>query len=170
MRSRWVVLLTGTTAAIAVAAVAYAAGQARDPAPDVVRAQRFELVDSKGRACAILAIASEGRAGDSGPGLALYDTKGTQRALLSLGFRGRPSLHLSDESGAKRAALGSVNYIAISGGGGHGAAAPESSLMLFNDEGQTGADLKVWGGDGNWEFSLRDKAGKHYWRASAGPD
>ena len=43
----------------------------RTPAPEVVRAQRFELVDDKGKERANLGVADDGS-----PSLALHDQKG----------------------------------------------------------------------------------------------
>jgi hypothetical protein len=53
-------------------------GGRRSPAPEVVRAQRFELVDSAGRVCAQLGATADNGGGSSE--LVLFDRKGEDRA------------------------------------------------------------------------------------------
>ena len=91
-RGKWAVVLAVVVVLAAVAA-AYAAGQATVPVQEVVRAQRFELVDGTGKVRAMLAVASDGRAG-----LMLADEKGKARAVLTLDSEGSPNLFLSDKS------------------------------------------------------------------------
>ncbi len=66
---------------------------------DVIRAHRFELLDSKGKLVAVL-----GMDNNSGkPGLDLFDENGKARAMLAVDKDGRPGLGLFDESGKPRA-------------------------------------------------------------------
>ena len=95
------VVLTVIVAAcvvVAIAAVAYAAG--KTSAPEVLRAQAFEVVDAEGKVCAVL-----GLRGDGGGNLDLMDAKGLKRATLSVLPNGGPVLMLSDARGEERATL-----------------------------------------------------------------
>ena len=83
---------------VAIAAVAYAAG--KTSAPEVIRAQAFEVVDAEGKVCAVL-----GLRGDGGGNLDLSDAKGLKRATLSVLPTGGPVLMLSDARGEERATL-----------------------------------------------------------------
>jgi hypothetical protein len=84
---------------------------------EVVRAQRFELVDADGRPMAVLDSAKDSRAvfllldedGErrirlavtekSGPALEMVDSNGKYRLGLGLGKNGRPSIEFLDETG-----------------------------------------------------------------------
>lgn len=94
MRLQWVMVIVAMCLLVAVAAVAWAAGQAKASAPEVIRAQRFDLVDAEGRVRGRLSIASS-----SGPALLLYDENGTVRARLRLSLDGSPTLDLYDTDG-----------------------------------------------------------------------
>jgi len=59
-----------------------------EPVADVVRAKRFELVDSEGKVCATLALRE-----DEMPGLSLYDREGQERATFAIDTGG--ALHLA---------------------------------------------------------------------------
>ena len=72
-----------------------------EPPAEVVRARRFELVDSEGKVRAALAVDEEGV-----PGLALSDGDGNVRAALILGREGIPRLNLLSKTGTVRASLG----------------------------------------------------------------
>lgn len=75
---RFLIALAVVCLLVAVGAVGYGAGKASD-VPEVVRAQRFELVDAKGE------VRSELRLNDFGEGcLLLYDAEG--RPQIVLGF------------------------------------------------------------------------------------
>jgi len=63
---------------------------------DVVRAKRFELVDSTDKVHGALCITIKG-----GPALRLYDTAGNTRAVLHV-FEGEPALRLFDSAGKVR--------------------------------------------------------------------
>ena len=131
MTRRWMIAVMAVSLVAAVVAIAYAAG--KTPAPEVIRAQRFELVDAEGRLRAVLTDA----------GLVLYDEKGKSRATLSLDTDGRPTLSLSDERGKLRAML------ALDG---------SPTLMLWDEQGEVRATLSLFsGGPG---LSLCDEKGK----------
>ena len=70
-RGRWSAVVVAVCLVVTVAAMAYAAGQAKTAAPKVVRAQRFELVDAEGRVRAMLGLLPDGS-----PSMVLYDEKG----------------------------------------------------------------------------------------------
>ncbi len=67
----------------------------------VLRAERFELVDASGAVRAALALDEEGN-----PGLILLDSQGVQRASLSLMPDGSPRITLYGKTGLRRASLG----------------------------------------------------------------
>jgi len=69
---------------------------------NIVRAEKFELVDSQGNVRAALAVT------DSGPTLEFYDENGKTRAALNV-FDSGPMLRLYDESETFRAVL-AVSY------------------------------------------------------------
>ena len=92
-RGKWAVVLT-VLALLAAVAAAWAAGQAKVSAPEVIRAQRFDLVDAEGRVRGRLSIASS-----SGPALLLYDQEGGVRARVWLSLDGSPTLNLYDTDG-----------------------------------------------------------------------
>ena len=83
-KGKWAVVLA-VLVVLAAIALAYAAGQAKAAAPEVVRAQRFEVVDAEGRVR--IALAMGGENGQS-PGLALLDAKGKSRAVDHRGCPG----------------------------------------------------------------------------------
>jgi hypothetical protein len=117
MRASWVV--AGICLLVAIAAVAYAAG--KTSASEVVRAQKFELVDARGEARASLGVDSDGPAFEltddggrprarlfvdaDGVGLMLLDEKGAMRAGLGVGPEG-PALGLLDGKETARASIG----------------------------------------------------------------
>jgi len=72
-----------------------------EAASEVVRANRFELVDSEGKVRAALTLDGEGN-----PGLSLSDGDGNVRASLVLGREGIPRLNLLGKTGVVRASLG----------------------------------------------------------------
>ena len=72
-----------------------------EAAAEVVRASRFELVDSDGNVRAALTLDAEGNSG-----LSLSDEEGNVRASLVLGPEGIPRLNLMGKTGAVRASLG----------------------------------------------------------------
>ena len=68
---------------------------------DVIRAQRFELVDRRGQVRGVLACD-----GDSGaPTLTLRDTQGHTRVTVGLAWNDMPSIQLAAEDGTARVAL-----------------------------------------------------------------
>jgi len=92
-------LRLGMLAVLAVVAglVCIAATQ---PVAKVVRAQRFEFVDVKGKVRAELKLLANGS-----PGLWFYDEKGKPRAVLAVLPDGSPNLMFQDEKGKTRAGL-----------------------------------------------------------------
>jgi hypothetical protein len=99
--SKWAIVMVAVCLVVTVAAVAYAAGQAKTAAPKVVRAQRFEVMDAEGRVRAQVGLGTDGRA----PTLVLRDEKGEMRAMLALGSEGNSALALMDGKGETRAAV-----------------------------------------------------------------
>jgi hypothetical protein len=97
MRVHWAVLVA-VCLVVVTAAVAYTAG--KRSAPEVIRAQQFELVDARGRMRASLEMCADG------PALLLYDGNRELRARLGADDD-RPSLMLSDEK-MVRAELGII--------------------------------------------------------------
>jgi HEAT repeat protein len=136
MRARWVIVVVAVCLVVTVAAIAYAAG--KTSAPEVIRAQRFELVDDEGRVRAALDVLG----GD--PDVALHDREGRSRAVLSM-VGGSPRLRLFHENG--EAAIGLSEFrggalISALGAGPPGpsallAVAPgEAGLGLYDDKGR----------------------------------
>lgn len=68
---------------------------------DVIQAQRFELVDSKGAVRGVLACDHESGA----PTCTFLDSKGTTRITLGLAWNDMPSIQLSADDGTARVAL-----------------------------------------------------------------
>ena len=95
MRPKWAMVTVAVCVVVTVVAVAYAAAKATADVPEVIRAQRFELVDEEGEVRAVLALVP-----DLGATLKLTGRSGT-RAWLSGQYR----VHLYDESGNTRAEL-----------------------------------------------------------------
>ena len=124
-RGKWAVVLAACIVLAAVAA-AYAAGQAKVSAPEVIRAQKFELVDEKGKVRAELTLV------DGIPGLLLSDQEGKPRAALGLDKNGTPSLSLHDSSGKTRAALSFMRP---------GGTAP--TLAMFDERGKQRVQLGI---------------------------
>lgn len=96
-RGKWAIVLA-VVLVLGAVAVAFAAGKTR--APEVIRAQRFELVDAEGRLRGVV-----GSTVDASVAVALYDEKGRGRAGLALFPDGSPGLVLFDEKGKPRATL-----------------------------------------------------------------
>ena len=96
MKPIWVLVVS--LCVVAAAAAAFGAG--KGAAPDVVQAQRFELVDAEGELRARLSVAPT-----IGPSLFLYDDRGQVRVRLRLTRDGCPSLELWDEEGKGGAAV-----------------------------------------------------------------
>jgi hypothetical protein len=101
MKAGWVILILPVCFAVTVAAIAYAAG--KTSAPDVIRAQKFELVDAEGRVRAALEVKDDGTAQ-----LELCDEKDRPRAALTH-FPDPDDytcLEFCDETGAELLSLG----------------------------------------------------------------
>ncbi|UCH36462.1 MAG: hypothetical protein JSV65_08940 [Armatimonadota bacterium] len=73
---------------------------ATEPAAKVVRAERFELVDAKGKVRGLLTLV-----GDVGPKLLLFGNDDNARAMLRLTPNGNPELCLYDKDGRGGVAL-----------------------------------------------------------------
>jgi hypothetical protein len=149
-------MVVSMSAVVAVAAIAYALGTTT--APDVVRGQRFELIDAEGRVCASLTVV------DGGPGLLLYDQDGRVRSRLCVDANEGPSLQLLDAEGRERAILGSARLVNQGGFCGTGMVQPVSSLALLNERGELGAELVV-PGDAGSALALHGKEGDRVWTA-----
>ena len=160
MRKRkWALVIVAVCVIVTVAAVAYAAGVAKTAAPEVIRAQRFELVDAEGRVRAVL-----GESPGGAPALMLNDEKGQARAALGLDAN-CPRLELSDEQGEARASLFLVFPSAV------------PSLWLRDEKGKVRASLEVAPGGSRElaalgpglgfgaELVLRDEEGRRIWSA-----
>ena len=115
--------------------------QAQAGVAELVRAQKFELVDERGKVCAELGL-MEGKpmlglrddkgelraalaVGEVGPWLSLFDEKGGSRAALALS-EGWPMLSLRDEKGERRVWLGLIRL--------------GPGLSLFDEDGEL-----IWG-------------------------
>jgi hypothetical protein len=151
-RAKWAILVAAVCLVVTVAAVAYAAGQAKTATPKVVRAQKFEVVDAQGRVRATLGLLPDGSPSleltdeqgktraqlslysDGSPYLGLQDAKLKTRAELSLDSGGRPSLALSDEQGKTRATMGTTSPETTHTGATEQNA--EFSLVLFDKQGK----------------------------------
>jgi len=142
-RGKWAVVLAACIVLAAVAA-AYAAGQAKVSAPEVIRAQRFELVDEKGSPRAMLGLLLHG-----GPGFTLYDEKGNMRATLMVLPDGSPGFTFSDEK---------LVLLADRGPG----------LTLYDEKGKMRAGLTVLP-DGGPILELLDSSGRILFHAPGAP-
>ena len=108
MTRRWMIVVVAVCLMVAVVAIAWAAG--KTPAPEVIQAQRFELVDAEGKVWGEMSMGARGRS----PGLRLYDEKGEVRAELVL-VKGEPALTFYNEKRKARAELAVVNAKAVLG-------------------------------------------------------
>jgi len=145
---------------VAIAAVAYAVG--RTTAPEVIRAQRFELVDEEGDVLWIFGTARGER------GLLLFDGQGELRARLSTDRAGDPGLQLRDSNGQLRAQVGAARMVWAppGGGGGHGVSYPESSVLLLGEQGRLAFKVVASPGGRN-SAELLDQNGKNIWCAGS---
>jgi len=117
-KARWAVVVAVVCLVVAAVAVAYAAGKARAvPVQEVVRARRFEVVDSTGKGRATFGVLPSGDIG-----VMLMGKSGVTRAALRVQTDGDTALSVWDEDGKVRLGLGVV------------AEAP--SLVLFDREGK----------------------------------
>jgi hypothetical protein len=100
-RARLVAVIAAACAVVTAAAIAYAAGQAS--APEVMQAQRFELVDSEGKVKAVLGVRKQGSIVHQvtvlGP--REHTTEETE-LVVSGGGAELPYLELKDEEGRTR--------------------------------------------------------------------
>jgi len=95
-RVNWVLVIVAVFAlsALGVAIYALRIASAPAPTPEVVRAQRFEVVNPRGEVCAELVVW-----GNRTPSLRLRDKTGKERAGLRLNRDGTPQLLLRDKDG-----------------------------------------------------------------------
>ncbi len=100
MRLHWATVLAAVCLAVAIGAVAYGAGKAS--APEVIRAQRFEVIDGKGVIRAQLGVTELAGGGVT---LGLCDETGKARAGLSVSDMGPVNLTLTDKHQAPRISL-----------------------------------------------------------------
>jgi len=136
----WVLILRPV---VVPGSVRAAAGK-QVPVAKVLRAERFEVVDSSGKVRAALETLPDGS-----PGLTLRDKDGQMRAWLSLLPDGSPGLTLRDKDGQMRAGL------LLSNG--------SPGLSLWGKDGKGGAMLAVRA-DGSPELALYDKDGRLVWQ------
>jgi len=125
---------------VAVGAVGYGAGKASD-VPEVIRAQRFEVVDGEGRTRAALGCQEDG-----GASLVFTGKDGHLWATLGAARDGTSGLILYDGAGHERAVLGR-------------SAEGESTLLLVGQEGTGSAGLAV-GADSLPSLELDGEGGK----------
>ncbi len=169
MDRRWAILVV---VCVVVAAVGLACGADKASAPEIVRAQRFQLVDDRGGVRAELAM-SEGQ-----PGMTLYDAEGRIRADISLGSDGAPRLGLGWDNG-KPCVLLSLDEVAL----GHRALLslldrrgrtrvalsvdPEDSpkVLLYDGNGAVRTALTLHSADGSPGLDLCDEEGRVVWAA-----
>ena len=93
MRLHWAIALAAVCIAVVIGVVACGAGNAGD-VPEVVRAQRFEVVDQKGVLRAVLGLTKQSGGGVS---LALCDENGKARAGISVSDLGGAGITIADE-------------------------------------------------------------------------
>lgn len=174
MPPKWAIAVVVLCVVVTVAAVAYAAGKASD-VPQVIRAQRFELVDEEGQVRSQLLLNEFGEAC-----LLLYDAAGifqivlgfdegdrltelvlgsgkTSQPRLSLGVdpqTSRSEIRLSDKDGKLRATL------ALGTEG-------EPSLCFGQGSMREGKPtlLHMWLRDGEPQMQLRHSGGELIWSA-----
>jgi len=146
-RSKWAALVVALCLVVTVAAVAYAAGKAKPTVPvaEVVRAKRFELVDSAGEVRALLGPTQYA---DGGPALALYDNDGKECASLAVLVGISPQLSLGEAAKSTRVILGPVD-----------SSYGWPALVLCGQDGKVQATFEVVS-DGAPALRLMDKAGK----------
>ena len=146
MRAKWAIVIVAVCLVATVAAIAYAAG--KTSAPEVLQAQRFELVDEDGRVVAGLATDGDGAAQ-----LRFWDGDGHVRLAVGLRAKGEPVVRLQDETGKLHVAELSVwgpegkvmAELRLTQGGRHG-------VDLCSDN--YGARLTMWDGESTCSSSL----------------
>jgi len=128
VREKLLVALAVVCLLVAVGAVGYGAGKASD-VPEVVRAQRFEVVDGEGRVRWILGVSG------LDPILFMVGRDGKQvRAELSMAPDGNVRLGILDRQGELRAMLQGPG-LSETGNDGWGRSA-EPSLVLSDQDGK----------------------------------
>jgi hypothetical protein len=170
MRVKWAIVVVAFCVVVTAVAVAYAAG--KTSAPEVIRAQSFELVDSEGTVLATLGAIPYGA---GARGLAVMDSEGAMRVVLCVGPDGTAGLGVVDSEGVGRAALvgmpdGSYAVAVMDEKGtfprvGLGVRADGTSGLNVKDE--TGK-LRVRAGsaeDSSWGLDVMDDQGSPVWSA-----
>jgi hypothetical protein len=137
MKPIWVCIVS--LCVVVAAAAAFGAG--KSAAPDVIQAQRFELVDADGEVRARLSVAPT-----IGPSLFLYDDRGEVRVRLRLTPDGCPSLELWDEEGRGGAAV----FVGTE---------DSPTMVLRRRDGVAHAELSAK------KLALYDEAAKEVWSA-----
>jgi hypothetical protein len=100
VKLKWAIVVVALCVVVTVAAVAYAAGKATD-VPEVIRAQRFELVDPEGEVRAFLGLHEGGS-----PSLTLVSTRPRlSTAAVTINDEGEPALFLLNGRAATSADL-----------------------------------------------------------------
>lgn len=143
-------VVQGAACGLMIGAVLLVGGLVWHPATvaDVVRARRFEMVDTAGNVRARLEDFS-----GLGPQLALNDDKGQLRATLGSGPGGSVALRLRDAKGQGRAVLSLVS--------------DGPTLSMRDPEGREQVGLFT-SSNGQSSLLMQDAAGK--WRATLGLD
>lgn len=152
-RGRWALVIAAVCLVVTAAAIVYAAGQATAPVQEVLRAQRLELVDAKGRVRGTFRSAADGH-----PALALLDEDGRARLVLALDQAGQPSIVLGGKEGGPPHVILSVNE----------QESGESGLSLLDADCKHRAMFAL-GTDGNAYLSLTSEDMNEVIRLSVGP-
>jgi len=151
---------------LTVAAMAYVVGQASPPAAKVMRAERFELVDSTAKVTAVLAASPDG--------LGVCDQSGKMRAIVGMPLDGVPALGLLDETGQTRISLSmtsdGASELSMSKKNGkatlHLIVSPDGTagLYLNGTDGRGRAAMYV-SADDCGKLAVYDKARRAVWQA-----
>ena len=157
-RGKWAVVLAACIVLAAVAA-AYAAGQAKVSAPEVIRAQRFELVDAEGKVYAALRFGRRAEAEGAEvaypvkrPVLEMYGENGRARVRVFVGPRG-PGLDLLHDGWKPAIALRVIGRRERGG---------EAELVLMSEEDCTRGGMRVSSEEGA-RLELSDERGRTIW-------
>jgi hypothetical protein len=124
MRLKWAIVVVALCVVLTVAAVAYAAMRTTGILPEVIRAQRFEVVDAEAVVRAVLGVSPDGSTeltvkdvtgkarlklglqADGEAGLAVMAGPGEARIAMAMPGDGGASLIARDETGRLRVAVG----------------------------------------------------------------
>jgi len=119
-------LLMACAALVALPLLVLACGKGSVPSADLIRAERFEVVDSGGKTRGIIFVDKDGA------GISLDDGDGKPRIALAAS-KARPGLEIFDTSGKSQVSLTAEKEgaaIALADVGGK----PRATLGIFKDE------------------------------------